>query len=86
MKPIKEITACEYCDKQIDLTSPPLEEYYEQGQISIKGTILLSKAIVKKNHKKGITDSHATSLNGRYCDYKCLYNQIMNILKIDLKK
>jgi hypothetical protein len=80
-KKVRQITNCEYCDKQIILDGPVHDEYYENGRIDIAdGMILLSKAIVKKYHKKGFADDHARSIDGYYCNLECFINRIKNIL------
>jgi hypothetical protein len=80
MKPIKQITNCEFCDAPIDIGLT--QQSYEDGQIHIlDALILLPKRVVKQNHKDGVTDIHATNLNGYYCNCECLMNRINNILK-----
>lgn len=82
MKKPYEITHCEYCDEIITLESPPSNKRYENGEIHItEGSILLPRAIVKKNHKKGRSDSHAAYINGHYCGPQCLFRQIKKILR-----
>jgi hypothetical protein len=82
MKQSGLMTECEFCGKQFpehDLS----ENAYESAKIQIRnGSILLPKVVVKKNHKKGICDSHASYLNGQYCSPKCLIGQIEKILKL----
>ena len=41
MKPTKEVTNCEFCDRLIELISPPYREAYVNGQIEIKDGIVL---------------------------------------------
>jgi hypothetical protein len=83
MKCSYHITNCEFCNKTIRLDSPPSDDRYEDGEIFIThGTVLLSKSIVEKNHKHGISDSHAEYIAGYYCNYKCLVGQIKKILHI----
>jgi len=81
MKPKEEFTRCEYCNRKISLESPPSNKRYEKGEIVITdGIILLPKRVVAINHIEGYSDSHAESLNGRYCGPKCLKNMIKQIL------
>ena len=78
-KPTRQITNCEYCDKQIDLSSPPSAEQYEEGQVHIgSGSMLLPSKIVEK---KGIASSHAIFLDGYYCSKICLIQKIEAALK-----
>ena len=87
MKKTTEVTRCEFCDAQITLESPPCEARYNQAEIYISnGSILLPKEVVKKNHKKRITDSHVAYIDGRYCGYKCFIGQIEKILHMQKRQ
>jgi hypothetical protein len=81
MKEKYTVTNCEYCGKQISLKSPPSDEQYENAQIYIQdGGLLLPKAVVKRNHKRGVTEDHSKSLAGYYCKPVCLSAHIHDIL------
>jgi len=80
-QPIKNMTKCEFCGKSIEVVSPPLNEYYEAGQIEIKkGTILLPEKTIKAHHKDGISDSHCKDIDGYYCHIYCLIRKLKEIL------
>ena len=72
-KPIKQMTECEHCDRKIDLESPPLQEYYEQGRIDISehSTILLGRS------QDAL--SHAAFIDGYYCDLDCLISHLKEL-------
>jgi hypothetical protein len=83
MKEPYQVTHCEFCNGHIVLGSPPSKGRYDSGEINISNSsILLPDAVVKKNHKKGIADGHASNINGIYCNYECLMKQIKKILHI----
>lgn len=72
--PIREVTACEGCGQQIDLQSPPLREYYQNGRIDIKdGMVLLDRP--------ANAQSHATSIEGYYCGLECFAKRIRKLRK-----
>jgi hypothetical protein len=72
MKPTKEVTNCEFCDRLIELISPPYREAYVNGQIEIKdGIVLLDRP-------KDAT-SHAAFLTGFYCGPACLASHIRKL-------
>ena len=78
---VKNMTRCEFCGCPVEITSPPLDEYYETNQIHIeKGTILLSERVVKKYHKDGYSDSHCKDIDGYYCNIFCLKQKLIKIL------
>ena len=76
MKPVKQFTLCEFCNSQIILASPPLDEQYEQGRIEIMAGWLLLPSHCRKNNSV-----QSTSLNGYYCDRECLANRISQLLE-----
>lgn len=71
----KLVTECEFCGRQIDLTSPPLDEYYRNGRIDIEegSTVLLDRPKSES--------SHAASIDGLYCGLQCLIDHIRAIRK-----
>jgi hypothetical protein len=82
MKTEETFIRCEYCNEFISLKSPPSDDRYDNAEIHIgDGTILLPNKIVKKNHKRGISDSHAKDISGYYCSPECLKKKIKEILK-----
>lgn len=84
MKSKKTFHYCEYCNRPIEDVSPPSKKQYEQGVVRIGdySDVLLSKELVKKNHRKGYSDSHCKSLEGYYCNYLCLHEHLREILKL----
>ena len=71
MKPITQYTKCEFCDKQISLQ----KESYNIAEIHLCNcsSILLPDEIAKENN-------HSYSLDGYYCNPKCLVDMFKKIL------
>ena len=80
MKTQKLLIQCEFCDQPV--AEHLSKEGYENAQVFLgeNSTILLPKRVVKKNHKKGFSDSHAKSIDGYYCNPECLISYIKKIL------
>lgn len=70
MKPKKIYLFCEQCNDPIEYISPPNKINYEKGMIflSESSTMLLPEAIAKRSKHK----NHAVSIEGYYCNFKCL--------------
>lgn len=85
MKPTKTFNYCEFCNASHEQVSPPSKEQYESAIITIGegSSVLLPINIVERNWRKGVADSHATNIQGIYCDYECLIAKIKEILKED---
>jgi len=80
-KPIMQVTHCEQCGGLVTLESPPCKERYNNAEIHISsGTLLFPPSVIKRNHKDGYADSHATSLEGYYCHAECLIKRINSLL------
>jgi len=81
MKKAKTFNYCEHCNTPI--TKGISKENYKKGLIHINaGTLMLPPSVVKKNRKPGIADSHATFLDGYYCNWECLKNYLKSKLHV----
>lgn len=71
MKQIRQITKCEFCDQNIDVSTPPSENEYKAGRISIfTGNILL-------NNLGDARSVHVAVINQAYfCKPSCLLSYI----------
>jgi len=72
---------CDTCGKEWPDQSPPSDEMYESGFIMIadSSVLLPEKAI---DSRSGVTRGKSSSLDGVYCNYKCLFQRIREILKL----
>lgn len=73
--------ACDFCGEEYIDESPPPREQYEMGRIELRdSTMLLPSGVVNARRRDGRADSHATSLDGQYCNIDCLKANIEAIL------
>lgn len=76
---VREVARCEHCGVDIELESPPLRKYYEQGRIDIKeGTVLLDRP--------PSSSSHASEIGGHYCNLTCFVNYIVALRDGNIKR
>lgn len=71
MKQAKRFRYCEHCNKAWEDISPPTEEAYESGLITIKPD---SSLLLPKKAREG--NSCATFIGGIFCNIECLENFI----------
>jgi len=77
---------CDECGKEWPDKSPPSDEAYESGLIEIQNGMMLLPPRVRPQRDGPLghdTTPKAASLEGIYCDYRCLFRRIKRLLKLD---
>ncbi len=70
---VKNIRICDVCGRTVDDKSPPVDEAYESGWITLPYCIMLLP--------KTANMTRAKSLAGDYCSPFCLINKLEKLIK-----
>jgi hypothetical protein len=76
MKETQTFKYCEFCDKALLDVSPPTDEQYDQGMITVQeGRICLGEELSKKR------GGHVAYFDGVFCNHVCLMSHILKQLR-----